>query len=113
MRHCHFLTYFTLLISISIVVACTSKQTSSKLDCIASLIQEHPDSALTTIRAFDTSALNTRSLRAYYSLLYAMALDKNWIDTTDEAVIAPAVGYYNKHHDPERRAKAWYYLGRI
>lgn len=113
MRHCHFLTYFTLLISISIVVACTSKQTSSKLDCIASLIQEHPDSALTTIRTFDTSALNTRSLRAYYSLLYAMALDKNWIDTTDEAVIAPAVGYYNKHHDPERRAKAWYYLGRI
>lgn len=113
MRHCHFLTYFTLLISISIVAACTSKQTSNKLDYIASLIPDHPDSALTTIRAFDTSALNTRGLRAYYSLLYAMALDKNWIDTTDEAIIAPAVAYYNKHHDPERRAKAWYYIGRI
>ena len=113
MRHCHPLTLFALLIPISIVVACTSKQTSGKLDCIASLIQEHPDSALATLRAIDTSALNSRSLRAYYSLLHAMALDKNWIDTTDEAVIATAVAYYNKHPDLERRAKAWYYLGRI
>lgn len=113
MRHCHSLTFIALLISFSIVVACTGKQTAGELDSIASLIQEYPDSALTAIRTFDTSALNTRSLRAHYSLLHAMALDKNWIDTTDEAVIAPAIAYYNKHHNLERRAKAWYYLGRI
>ena len=42
-----------------------------------------------------------------------MALDKNWIDTTDVNVVMPAVRYYDRHPSGDRRAKAWYYLGRI
>lgn len=42
-----------------------------------------------------------------------MALDKNWIDTTDENVVMPAVEYYAKHGTADQKMKAYYYLGRI
>ena len=42
-----------------------------------------------------------------------MALDKNWIDTVDVRVVMPAVAYYDRHRPVSRRAKPYYYLGRI
>lgn len=76
-------------------------------------IQERPDSALTVLRSIDASSMTSRSLRAEYSLLYAMALDKNYIDTTDVSVVMPAVGFYRKHGTADKRSRAFYYLGRI
>ena len=93
--------------------ACTGRKTAAALDEIERCIQTRPDSALAALRALDTATLNTRPLRAYYALLYAMALDKNWIDTTDANVVMPAVAYYDRHPSENRRAMAWYYLGRI
>lgn len=93
--------------------SCTARKVSSTLNDIASYIQDRPDSALAALRGIDTTLLSTRSLRAHYALLHAMALDKNWIDTADERVIAPAVAYYGKHGPVDRRAKACFYLGRI
>ena len=93
--------------------SCASRQTAATLDDIETYIQERPDSALATLRAIDTATLTTRSLRAHYALLHAMALDKNWIDTTDVNVVMPAVAYYSKHGAADRQARAWYYLGRI
>ena len=109
-RHIHI---FVLLLALSIFASCASRQTAVTLDDVETYIKAHPDSALVTIRAIDTTTLNTRSLRAHYALLHAMALDKNWIDTTDVNVVMPAVEYYDRHPSGIRRAKAWYYLGRI
>ena len=78
-----------------------------------SYIQERPDSALRVLRNVDSLTLNTKSLRAHYSLLFAMALDKNYIDTTDVSVVMPAVNYYKRHGNPDERLKAYFYLGRI
>ena len=94
-------------------IACGNRQTAATLNDIETYIQERPDSALSVIRSIDTAKLNTRSLRAHYALLHAIALDKNWIDTTDEQIVMPAIAYYNRHDSGIRRAKAWYYLGRI
>ena len=80
---------------------------------VESYIQKCPDSALAVLRAIDTTTLNSRRLQAHYALLHAMALDKNWIDTIDENVVMPAVAYYNRHRPLSRRAKPYYYLGRI
>ena len=74
--------------------SCASRQTAATLNDVETYIQQRPDSALATIRAIDTTTLTTRSLRAHYALLHAMALDKNWIDTTDVNVVMPAVEYY-------------------
>ena len=107
----------TLLIAITLATlflsSCTSRHTAATLNDVESYIQARPDSALAIIRAIDTTTLTTRSLRAHYALLHAMALDKNWIDTTDVNVVMPAVEYYDRHPSGLRRAKAWYYLGRI
>ena len=96
-----------------LLVSCASRRTAATLDDVETYIQQRPDSALAAIRAIDTTTLTSRGLRAHYALLHAMALDKNWIDTTDVGVVMPAVEYYDRHPSDICRAKAWYYLGRI
>ena len=76
-------------------------------------ICEHPDKALETLRGMDQSALGTKKQRARYALLHAMALDKNFIDTTDVSVIMSAVDYYKRHGSPDEKLKTHFYLGRI
>jgi hypothetical protein len=105
-----FLVVLTIAIFLS---SCAGRHTAALLDDVETYIQERPDSALATIRAIDTTTLTSRSLRAHFALLHAMALDKNWIDTTDVNVVMPAVEYYDRHPSGIRQAKAWYYLGRI
>ena len=102
-----------LFLALALFASCASRRTAATLNDVDTYIQARPDSALATICAIDTTTLTTRSLRAHYALLYAMALDKNWIDTTDVKVVMPAVEYYDRHPSDIRRAKAWYYLGRI
>ncbi len=107
-------TFFIVLSLANLVLSsCASRQTAATLNDVETYIQDHPDSALATIRAIDTTTLSTRALRAHYALLHAMALDKNWIDTTDVNVVMPAVEYYAKHGSPDQKMKAYYYLGRI
>ena len=96
-----------------LLASCTSSKTEAVLNDVETYIKERPDSALATIRAIDTMSLKTPRLRAHFALLHAMALDKNWIDTTDVNIVMPAVEYYDRHPSGIRRAKAWYYLGRI
>ena len=64
-------------------VGCSDRQMHGLLNDIETYIQEKPDSALIVLSSVDKAELNTKSLRAHFALLYAMALDKNWIDTTD------------------------------
>lgn len=93
--------------------SCADRSAKESLEDIESYIQERPDSALASIRTIDTTRLNTRALRAKYSLLHAMALDKNYIDTTDIAVVMPAVEYYSTHGTANDKLRVYYYLGRI
>ena len=81
------------------------------LSDVESFIEARPDSALVVLREVDTTVLQTQSERAKYSLLYAMALDKNYIDTSDTRIIMPAVEYYERHGDAEEKLKAYMYLG--
>lgn len=101
------------IIALLPLVSCGNRAVSAQLDDIESYIQERPDSALAILQAIDTNNLNTRALEAKYSLLHAMALDKNYIDTTDIAIIEPAVNYYRKHGNASEKLKSYYYLGRL
>ncbi len=103
-----------ILLSISFLfVSCGNRQTKSLLQDVGSYIQERPDSALRVLEGVDSTVLNTKSLRARHSLLLAMALDKNYIDTTDTSVVMPAVNYYRRHGKPDERLRAYFYLGNI
>lgn len=106
-------TYLLLVILALPLLSCSDREVSESLNNIESYIRERPDSALQAIRTIDTTLLDTRALRAKYSLLHAMALDKNYIDTTDVRVVLPAVDYYSKHRAADEKMKAYYYHGRI
>lgn len=106
------LVIIPLLISF-LFISCDNKKAKSLLQDVETYIQERPDSALQVLRKVDTLTLNTKSLRARYSLLFAMALDKNYIDTTDVSVIIPAVDYYRGKWSSEDKLKSFFYLGRI
>lgn len=100
------LTFFFVLCSCS----------NGKLDYlrdIESYIQQRPDSALVQLQAINCGDLKSGKERALFSLLTAMALDKNYIDTTDISIIEPAVTYYGRHRSHDHYAAAMFYSGRI
>ena len=80
---------------------------------VESQIEENPQEVLTTLQQIDTDNLSGRRTRAKYSLLYSIALDKNYIDTTDIEIIQPAIAYYGKKGTPTDKLKTLYYQGRI
>ena len=86
------------------------KRTLSSAD---EVMWTRPDSALALLESVDTLDLRTKALRARYSLLYTMALDRNYVDTTDIRIIMPAVRYYSRKGTPDDRLKALFYLGRM
>lgn len=104
----------TILLLISFFFAsCGNRQTKALLQDVESYIQERPDSALRVLRKVDSLTLNTKSLRARYSVLFAMALDKNYIDTTALSILEPTVAYYERSGSPQDKMLSYYYLGRI
>ena len=94
-----------------LLISCGGRKVMRDLLNIESYINEQPDSALSALRQIDTLSLRTKAEKAKYSLLHAMALDKNYIDTADTKIIMPAVEYYGRHGSPEDRLKALMYLG--
>ena len=96
-----------------LLVSCDNRQPKSLLQDVETYIQERPDSALRVLRKVDSLTLNTKALRARYSVLFAMALDKNYIDTTALSILEPTVAYYEKFGSPKDKMLSYYYLGRI
>lgn len=80
---------------------------------VESQIEDNPQEALTTLQQIDTDNLSGRRTRAKYSLLYSIALDKNYIDTTDIEILQPAIAYYGKKGTPTDKLKTLYYQGVI
>ena len=72
-----------------------------------------PNIALNILDSIDQNTLPTKMLKARYSLLYSMALDKNYIDITHDTIIAPAINYYKNHGSADEKLKANYYWGRV
>ena len=58
--------------------SCSDPRVSSLLHDVSEFIEDRPDSALLVLESIPGRALNTQGLQARYSLLYAMALDKNY-----------------------------------
>ena len=93
-----------------LLCSCTS-EVGTLLRDVESYIMEHPDSALTVIESVDISVLTTKKLKANHALLHAMALDKNYIDVTDDSIAQVAVDYYSRKGISKNKARAYYYLG--
>lgn len=77
------------------------------------VMNEHPDSALNMLKGIGKEELETREHHARYALLYSQALDKNYIDLTNDSLISIAVKYYENRDDVKAKFLSYYYLGRI
>ena len=97
------------ILSIFLFVGCNINRTSKVLADVESYISDRPDSALCVLESLDSDVLNTRRLRAHHALLHAMALDKNYIDVTDDSLANVAVNYYQKHGKTKYLARSLYY----
>lgn len=107
--------YVILLLTLSMTMgSCGSNsETWKAMDKAESLMETMPDSALFLLESIPSSTINGKEMAARYALLKSMALDKNYIDTTNFKVLQPALDYYLKHGTPNERLRAYYYQGRI
>lgn len=106
----------SLFISLSLlctVFSCVNHHINAVLDDIEKYIQERPDSALVVLESISRESLESGKSLAQYSLLYATALDKNYIDTTDLSIILPASDYYSKRGPSASKMRTFFYQGRI
>ena len=102
-----------LLLLVLGLFSCSQQNVSRELNDAESCVQDHPGTALQILSRIDTSTLKNRKVRARYALLFSMALDKNFIDTTDLRIISPAKLYYEKRGTAREKMLTSYYLGRI
>ena len=105
------LTVTIALVLMMILGGCSSRTTYRILNDVESYIMERPDSALAVLDSMDRSRLTTDRLKAHHALLHAMALDKNYIDVTDDSLASVAVRYYQKHGSKKYLARSLYYKG--
>lgn len=103
----------SLLAACLLVWSCSGPVAESTLRDVRSYIDEYPDSALAVLDTIPEGNLRGKKAEAEFALLYSMALDKNYIDMTDDSLINVAVRWYRRHGSADDRLKAWYYQGRV
>lgn len=104
---------FSILIIFVLFSSCTGfNHKNPVLDELDTMVQEQPDSAYTILSSFDRSTLTTKEEVAHFSLLYSIALDKMYIDVTEDTLINVAVDFY-KHKNNKYTFLSHYYHGRV
>lgn len=94
-------------------ISCSGTKEQETLNRAESLMESHPDSALSLLSSINKSNLSNKKQKAQYALLMSMALDKNYIDTTTFHVLQPALDYYLEDGSPEEKLRTYYYQGII
>lgn len=104
-----------LLYILALALASCSPTSSVELtlDSAESVMEAHPDSALSLLESIRKDDLRSERLRALYGLLMTQALDKNYVDVTSDSLIQPAVDYYSNSSDKMRQMKSLYYLAGV
>lgn len=103
-----------LLFILLILAAACQKDDSLKeqLDWAEQEMNSRTDSVVRLLDAMPRSELRG-SKRARHALLYAQALDKSYINITNDSLTRIAVNYYDRHGTPHEKALAHYYQGAI
>ena len=104
----------SLLLLLLAFTACSDrKAVTDVLNRAEALMNEHPDSALTLLRTLTFDDFQKEKNRARYALLHSQALDKNYIDVTNDSLISVAVEYYKDKDDVRSKFLSYYYMGRV
>lgn len=102
---------FSVFILCFLFLSCESHLSILLLKQSESLLQEHPDSSLALLEHLSANRFHLRKYRASYALLYALSLDKNYIDITEDSLARYALNYYSDIKDSRHEMLSWYTLG--
>ncbi len=80
---------------------------------VGTYISDSPDSAYNVLSGIDKKRISRYRTLAKYSLLMSIAMDKKYIDVTEDTLIRPAVLWYERHGSDKDRMLASYYHGRV
>lgn len=86
-----FLLFSLVLLSI---YGCNHYNNEREMDRAEHLMQSHPDSSLAILNGISEKNVHGEQALARYSLLKSIALDRNYIDTTNFNILQPAIDYY-------------------
>lgn len=93
-------TLIILLFIIPGLLSCLRNPEADRvMDHAEAIIEEHPDSALALMQSLDRRKLSHRAQNARRALLLSLAMHKNYIDVTDDSLIAIADDYYSASDD--------------
>lgn len=104
---------FFILFACCLLSCHNSSDTKAILNTAGSLMADEPQKAKLLLETIAPAKLDRPSLKAKYALLYSQALDKNYIDKTDDSLISIAVEYFDRKGNNEEKALANYYHGRV
>lgn len=101
------------LLTLLVISSCRKQKFEPILQQAASIMEEHPDSALVILKQFNDLQGLKRSDYYQYYLLNIQAKDKIYQDITTDSLIFDIQEYYIKKNDEEKAALASFYCGRI
>ena len=103
---------FCLLASLIVLIAVGCNNGAATLmDSAETIMQEHPKNALALLDSLKQHPLKGKAINARFALLYSMALDKSYIDVTDDSLISVAEDWYLKHGTAKEKFLVHYYKG--
>ncbi|WP_337395823.1 hypothetical protein [Prevotella sp.] len=110
----HFINIILLSLAVLTIGSCDRHGTAwNEMDKAENLMDAKPDSTLVVLENIPSSSVKGKEAAARYALLKSIALDKNYIDTTNFDVLQPAIDYYIKNGKPDEKLRTYYYQGRI
>ena len=113
-RKTHMKNILSILLLLLAFTACGDKKAvTDVLNRAEAVMNEHPDSALNLLRTLTFDDFRKEKNRARYALLHNQALDKNYIDVTNDSLISVAVEYYKDKDDVRSKFLSYYYMGRV
>ena len=104
---------FLAALAIQLLPGCAPSPERCRLEQIESIIDEHPDSAMTVLDSIDTAALRSDRDRALYDLLYNLALYKSFNDSLDEHALKHAVDVFSDCGETSHAIRSNYLLGNM
>lgn len=102
-----------IIMIVGVLIACSEgREHAEMLDCIDTLMNDHPDSALQILDSLKSEKPHwSRSQRMRYDLLHLKAENKAFVPLTSDSVAKDLVSYYDTWGNANERMMAHYLLG--
>lgn len=110
----HIAQLFVLVVIIFSAVGCHIERQSYNPTLLEaeSLMETHPDSALSVLSGIDSTSLKSDCDKALFALLKVQACDRNNIPLSEGSLVSEAAAFYSRGTDIYHRKLSYYYLAR-